>query len=523
MTAFNFETTKSGVRADLGAGLTIDAEDPSRQPEGFKCSLGVRQDGKIRDADRVNLTSERSRSHYIKRLAEMGLEVPGGLLLALVEALRESPAMAEPEREGPVKDVEPWPEPVDGALLLDEMYGTIRRFIWLSEHKARSMSLWIAHTHAIDAASVTPILALTSPQKRCGKTTAMALVGRVAARPLVASNISAPAVFRTIEAWLPTLLIDEADSFLKDNEELRGVLNSGHGRETAYVIRMESVGDNFEPRQFTTWAAKSIALIGRLPDTLADRSIPIELERRLPSEKIEKLRHADPELFTRLARQCRRWADDNIEALKAARPAIPERLHDRAADNWEALLAIASLAGGDWPTLARNAALALSGEEAGVEADSLATRLLRDLRPIVEAHGGDDIPTTTLIEKLIAIDEAPWGEINRGKPINPERLARMLKPFGVKSKRGRVGAENLRVYGIAKLVSVFARYMGSNLEHPEQRDGEMVSADDEPGTGDPPFQDGKTPETARQANVPGVPSAKGGAGDTTTRTREAVA
>jgi putative DNA primase/helicase len=108
------------------------------------------------------------------------------------------------------------------------------------------------------------------------------------------SGGSPAAVFRAIEAWAPTLLIDEADSFVRNNEELRGILNSGHTRDSAFVIR--TVGDDHEPRRFSTWAAKVVCLIGKLPDTLADRSIEIPLKRKLPSESVEKLRHADPEL-----------------------------------------------------------------------------------------------------------------------------------------------------------------------------------------------------------------------------------
>ncbi|MBU6428099.1 MAG: DUF3631 domain-containing protein [Cyanobacteria bacterium REEB65] len=351
---------------------------------------------------------ERCRKEKAK---ELGVRVT--FLDRLVEAFRHED---DPEPESLVAAPEPWPDPVDGAALLTELAATVRRFIVLSEHKARALALWSVHTHAIEAAAVTPILALVSPQKRCGKTTALSLAIRLSARPLVASNISPAAVFRIIEEWRPTLLIDEADTFIKDNEELRGVLNSGHTRDTAYVLRMEKVGEGFEPRRFTTWAAKAIAMIGRLPDTLADRSIEIALERKLPSERVEKLRHAGPELFIRLAAQAARWALDNCDRLRSARPALPDRLHDRAADNWEPLLAIADLAGEAWPRLARDAALALSGEEAAVEADSLATRLLRDMRPIVEDYQGDGIPTAVLLDKLNAIEEAPWSEITRANP-----------------------------------------------------------------------------------------------------------
>ena len=109
---------------------------------------------------------------------------------------------------------------------------------------------------------------------------------------LSASNISSAALFRSIEKWVPTLLIDEADSFATKNDELRGVLNSGHTPQTAFVVRC--IGDDSEPRIFSTWGCKALAAIGKLPDTVMDRSIEIRLRRALPGEVAEKIRHASP-------------------------------------------------------------------------------------------------------------------------------------------------------------------------------------------------------------------------------------
>lgn len=184
------------------------------------------------------------------------------------------------------------------------------------------------------------------------------VAGRLVLRRLPTANISAAALFRAVEAWAPTLLIDEADTFIRDSDDLRGILNSGHTRELAFVIR--TVGDDHEPRKFSTWGAKAIALIGKLKDTLADRSIEVALKRKLPEERVERLRHADPEVLHNLARRCVRWAMDHAEEIREARPSMPDALHDRAQDNWEPLLAIGDLAGGSWPKLARTAALALS-------------------------------------------------------------------------------------------------------------------------------------------------------------------
>jgi putative DNA primase/helicase len=174
-----------------------------------------------------------------------------------------------------------------------------------------------------------------------------------------------------------------------------------------------AVGDDHEPRKFSTWDAKSIALIGKLPDTLADRSIEIPLKRKFPGEQVQKLRHADPELFRALARRCARFTADRADKIRGARPSMPDGLHDRAEYNWEPLLAIADLAGGEWPDLARKAALALSGA-VDAQDDNIRVQLLSDIRTVfkgVARMSSEDLTTV-----LVALGERPWSEYRRSKP-----------------------------------------------------------------------------------------------------------
>ena len=170
---------------------------------------------------------------------------------------------------------------------------------------------------------ITPRLAITSPTKGCGKTTLLDVVEPLVFRPLAAANCSASSIFRVVEGHRPCLLIDEADSFLSNNEELRGVLNSGHRRGGA-VLR--NVGDEHEPRSFSTFAACAIALIGRLPGTLADRAVPIDLVRRKADEAIEPFRFDRVDHLAVLARKLMRWTKDNADAIAATRAGDAGRL-----------------------------------------------------------------------------------------------------------------------------------------------------------------------------------------------------
>jgi putative DNA primase/helicase len=195
-------------------------------------------------------------------------------------------------------------------------------------------------------------MVLVSPTKRCGKTSVLIVLYFLTPRSELSSNITAPALFRYIADVRPTLLIDEADSFVKDNEELRGILNSGHTKAAANVIR----NIDHKPRRFSTWAPKALATIRSVADTLEDRAIVVQLQRKPPTATVAPLRRRDSQEFAALRSQAARWAIDNFDPLVDADPQLPNGLNDRAFDNWRPLLAIADRAGGEWPQKAHQAA-----------------------------------------------------------------------------------------------------------------------------------------------------------------------
>ena len=334
-----------------------------------------------------------------------------------------------------LNDPSPWPAPVDGRGLLNALVAAFERYLALAEHAGHALALWVLHTYGLPVATSNPRLAIISPQKRCGKTTLILVLARLVPRPLPAANITPAAVFRAIEACEPTLLLDEADTFLADNHELRGVLNSGHTRGAAFIIR--SAGDDHEPRKFATWCPMAIAAIGRLPATLMDRSIIIEMRRRRADEKVHRLRIDRTPDLDELASKAARWMADHLEHLANADPDVPAALNDRAADNWRPLLAIADAAGGEWPAIARKAALVLAGEQ---DDDSIGILLLRDIRAIFDDRGADRLPSNDLTNALAALQDRPWSEWKKGKPLTANALSRLLKPFSIVPGSIRVGA-----------------------------------------------------------------------------------
>lgn len=351
-------------------------------------------------------------------------------------------------------DPDPWPEPVSGAELFDQISKTVASHLVLPEGAAEAITLWVLFAHTHDCFDVSPVLGITSPTPECGKTTVLTFLGAVVPRPLPAANITSAAVFRAVEKWSPTLLIDEADTYLPDNDELRGILNSGHLRRNAYVIR--TAGEHHEPRQFRTWGPKAIALIGKLPATLSSRAIHIEMRRKTTSERVTPLRFDRLEHLERLQRQAARWAADNADALRQADPKMPTALHGRTADNWRPLVAIAELGGEWWAERARSIAAKHGSER--IE-ETAGVMLLEDAFAYFRELGKEECNSADLVAWLVDREDRPWCEWKAGRPLTQRQLARLLEPFGIAPKQIWKG-RNLRGYKTGQFSDAFTRYLG---------------------------------------------------------------
>jgi len=304
--------------------------------------------------------------------------------------------------------------------------------------------------------------ALTSassrPEKRCGKTTLLTVLSELVNRPVIAANISPPALFRVIEQTRPTLLIDEADTFLSAKDELRGILNSGYTRKTAYVLRVfrGPASCRLGPSpivRFSCWCPKVLAAIGRLPETLADRCIMLRMQRKTPGEQCERLRNLDA---NHLRRRCARFVLDHRADIASVHPTLPAGLNDRAADIWEPLLALADLAGGAWPEHARQAALALTTT---ATENSPQAALFLDLSLLFASAHSDRLFSRTVIEVLNHLEDRPWTEANRGRPITELWLAQQLRSYGVQPRTLRLGDVQAKGYLAEDLKPVFTRYL----------------------------------------------------------------
>jgi putative DNA primase/helicase len=405
------------------------------------------------DAATQHLVDELARLNqleYEKRRREAARE-QGIRSSALDDAVGRRRAELDAERGPPPLFghwvVEPWPESVDGDALILLLVRRIRRHVILTGDEAVTVALWIlmAWAHQ-DAAIHSPMLPATSAEANSGKTTLLNLVGFILPRGMPCAGISEAALFRSIEMWEPTVLVDEADTILTDNEPLRAVINTGYTRGSGVP---RCIGDAHTPHLFPTFCPKALGMKGRkLPDTTLSRCIIIEMRRKKATERAEHFKHIDDAELGDLRRQCLRWTIDSIAALTAAAPEMPAAFDNRLGDNWRLMLAIADRAGGEWPEKARQAAMTVAKV---VDSKSVGVQLLADIKAIFEEQSTEQMSSATLAAALGDLEDRPWPDWKNGKPLTQTALARLLKPFGI----GPVKRE----YLLTQFGDAFERYL----------------------------------------------------------------
>jgi hypothetical protein len=393
---------------------------------------------------------------------------------------------ARPASSPPEKVADPPPVPWDGdaAGLLDDLAEWLLGYVAFPVKDAViAVTLWIAHTHLTARFESTPRLALLSPEKQCGKSRVLELIELTAAAAEVLSDASPAYIYRRIGAGPVTVLLDEADAIWKRGrsadetaEALRSVINAGH-RKSATVGRVEMSGQTANLTRFRVYAPAAIAGIGNLPDTILDRSVIIRMRRRAPDETVRPYR----ERITRpegeqLRKRLAAWAARDGDYIGGTWPQMPEGVTDRPADVWEPLLAVADLAGGAWPHLAREACTVLLGT-ASDDTATAGIRLLGDIRDVWPASSGTsgtsgtllastvpDVPhvphvaTDALLRELRNLDESPWGDWY-GKPLEARDLAKLLKSYGIRSAKVRIGEKSVRGYHRADFGDAWRRYL----------------------------------------------------------------
>ena len=398
-------------------------------------------------------------------------------------------------------DVEPWPDPVDGAEVLSAVATRFLLYVALPPGAADALALWVALAHAFEAFIHSPRLNLHSPEKQCGKTLTLDVIASLVPRALRSESMSVAVLFRVVDAHKPTLLLDETDAYLTNNEELRGLLNAGHKRG-ARAYRCE--GDSNNVRGYNAFAPVVLAGIGNLPGTLHDRSIIIRLVRAKPSEITARFdsRYVAPE--TELCRKLARWTADNFARLETADPVLPEGAFNRLADNWRPLFAIADAAGADWPARAAVAFAALTGSE-DTDAQGIGATLLADIAAAFAEAGADKLPSAELAKALASIEGRPWAEYGKAaKPISPNQVAKQLKRFSISPRTIKLDTGSIaKGYHLADFNEAFARF----LQKPEFPKRNPVTTPE--NIGDSPLSETSPPQNGLRFEKAAKPNETG--------------
>jgi len=354
-------------------------------------------------------------------------------------------------------DPEPWKEPVKPDELLNDIVGTLNKYIVLPEGGDVAITLWICHAYCLDSFELSPILQIKSPSRGCGKSVLLGLVGKLLPRNCSSGDISSASMFRLIDKFQASICIDEADVSVNGNNDFTKLLNSSYLKETAKVLRCK--GKDHDSHPFSSWGPKVVAGIGNLRDTIESRSIQINMRRKTRQDKVKRYsvlgcREEIKILHSKLAR----FALDQTKDLLPADPKVPKNLGDRQADNWRPLLAIADLVGAEWPDKAREAALALcrgNMEEQGVE-----EMLLSDLRNMFAERGDEPkVFSKDIVLHLVGLDDRPWPEYINERAITKHQLAKILGRFGIKPRNVKINGLTKRGYFIADFQDSFTRYL----------------------------------------------------------------
>lgn len=359
---------------------------------------------------------------------------------------------------------EPAQDPVDPNILASEICACLNSVLILPDHADIACKLWIAHSYIIEPSSEpqvidrSPLLLVTSPDRQCGKSTLRSLLEELVARPRATSNLSDAVLYRIMEAEQPTLLIDEADTFLKERKGLIGLINDGY-TPSGNALRIGG-SDYNQLEVYSSWGAKAIFGIGELPETIESRSIKVQMRRKRKDETVTRLNHykrANPEIFARLRSQLLRFVIDHRDVIAGYCPVLPDGLDDREEDNWETLLKVAHAFGPVWEQRARDAAVALSKGANPIQ--SQGEQLLEDLMQLFAENDADRLASGYIVRRLNDDETRNWGDFNRGNGMTPRDLAAILRRYSVQPQNLRTKAGVVKGYLLTDLQDQFARYL----------------------------------------------------------------
>ena len=361
-----------------------------------------------------------------------------------------------PNNDADGDSTEPWPEPVNGCELLDALAGEFRRFLVLPPHGDTLLALWTLHSYSWQSCEYSPIVAITSPVRTCGKSRVLDVLEKIACNAFRTGNMSEAVLFRVLDSRQPTVLIDEFDTIPEDRRDaLANILKHGFHR-SGKVHRVEGEGTK-EVVEFLVFGPKALACIKltTLDAATVSRCINLRMQRKKPNVKVERLRRYDA---TDWVRKCIRWTRDHLSEIEAGVAAMPDALGDREQDIYEPLFVLANLAGGEWPQRVTNAALALSGQSMDANPEG-SIQVLGAIRAYFVETDRAKVFSSALVKWLNEEADSTLATWNNGKGIRQAEIRRLLKEFDIQPRTVRIGDETQKGYDRAWFEEAFAAYL----------------------------------------------------------------
>jgi hypothetical protein len=459
------EMVEATIRANEKKAREDKAEDRQREKRAEKAQTRARreEERKQREQEQAQKAAERKRQERDKEFAAIAKLPRLVHEVRLAELAKRSGEDLEILRgefaafrgtEDSIRDVEPWPEPVETAMVLTEVMAQLRRYVILHDDVAVAITLWVAFAWVHEVAVHSPILVVTSAEADSGKTTTLGVIERLTPRQYSAVELTGANVYRIVDRLNPTLIIDEADQLFQRKTGLAHVVNAGWGKGVKIPRMVRGEIQDFDP-----FCPKAIGMKGlSLPTTTASRAIICKLWPKLLSEQIEDFRHIDDDTFKTLRRKLIRWTVDNAAVLRDANPIMPAGFGNRLAANWRLLLAIADLAGGRFAEQARTAAIKLSHKR---HQPSEGQRLLAAFQMMFAKH--KMLSSDEVVRRLNADKEAEWCDFRNHGPITKRQVSLLLDQYDIDPDVIHpTSGKSARGYKAEWFKEAFARHLPNN-------------------------------------------------------------
>jgi hypothetical protein len=331
--------------------------------------------------------------------------------------------------------------------------------------------LWIMHAHAFDAFGTTPRFSITSNGYGAGKSRVLEVTELIAPNPINGVDMTPATLWRLLEHYKPTLLVDECDTVFgrvgssAAHRELRSILNAGH-RAGAVVPRTYGAEDI---KMFHVFGPVMLAGVGKLPDSVRSRSVEVPMRKARP-EELARLREFEWEDAVERCKAARdllpAWAGGSesrtaaVKALRAVKPDVP--VHDRDKDVWKPLLAIAELASvydegeaadaDTWAMRAYRACVKLTGEREQKQ-EPAGKLVLRALVRVFERADKPVMSTDAIMKELRTMDSGAWDA------LTPRMLSNLVADYGLSPHTIRIGNATPRGYKreeVERIAQVYA-------------------------------------------------------------------